>query len=135
MKTILVVDDDRALRTLISVSLQANGHKVIDANSGVSGLEMARRHRPDLILSDIFMPGGDGSSLLRGVRLDPEPKSTLVVFMSGMLEQFAEPKDPIEKPDGFLAKPFTLQGLLSCLDAQFSRASSAHWGADNRIAA
>ncbi len=68
MKTILIVDDDEALRTTFALVLRRKGYRVIEADSGTTGLEMARQYLPDLILSDIHMPGGDGTSLLHALR-------------------------------------------------------------------
>src|SRR3984957_20722488 len=86
MRTILLVDDDQEVRTLIGSILRRHQYYVIEADSGVAGLEMARRHLPDLILSDIDMPGGDGASLLRDIRRDSELKSIQVVLMTGTAE-------------------------------------------------
>jgi CheY-like chemotaxis protein len=59
MKTILLIDDDQQVREVFSLALRRSGYYVIEAHSGVSGIEMARQHLPDLILSDILMPEGD----------------------------------------------------------------------------
>lgn len=72
MKTILLIDDEEAVRATFGQALRRSGYHVIEADTGPSGLAMARQHVPDLILSDIQMPGGDGSSLLRDIRHDPE---------------------------------------------------------------
>jgi sigma-B regulation protein RsbU (phosphoserine phosphatase) len=63
MKTILLIDDDQQVRTMFGLALRRAGYRVIEAESGIAGLAMARQHLPDLILSDIHMPGGDGSTL------------------------------------------------------------------------
>src|ERR1700760_4506421 len=83
MKTILLVDDDQPLRAVLGLALRRDGYRVIEADSGIAGLELARKHLPDLILSDIDMPGGDGASLLREVRSDPKLKFRQFVLMSG----------------------------------------------------
>jgi CheY-like chemotaxis protein len=83
MKIILLVDDDELLRESLGLALRRSGYCVIEADDGVTAFEMARRHLPDLILSDIDMPGGDGASLLRDIRGDPKRKSRQVVLMSG----------------------------------------------------
>ena len=70
---ILLVDDDPQLRTLLGLTLRGSGYSVIEADSGMAGLELARKHLPDLILSDIDMPGGDGASLLREHRAVRRP--------------------------------------------------------------
>jgi CheY-like chemotaxis protein len=115
MKKILLVDDDQQLRTLFGSILRGRGYYVIEADSGVAGLEMARKHLPDLILSDIDMPGGDGASLLRDIRRDPELKSRQFILMSGSTPN----KGAQDGADDFLTKPVSLQALLSCLTARF----------------
>jgi two-component system sensor histidine kinase/response regulator len=123
MKTILLVDDDQPLRTSFSEALRRSGYHVIEADSGVTGLEMARQHLPDLILSDIDMPRGDGSALLANIRSDPELKSRQFVLMTGRPDLVTSRRGMEEGADDFLVKPFRLQALLSCVKARFSRAT------------
>ena len=132
MKTILLVDDDQELRTLFCRVLRRGGYYVIEADSGVTGLEMARKHLPDLILSDINMPGGDGVSLLRDIRRDPELKFRQFVLMSGTPDLDPRPRSVEERADDFLTKPVSLQVLLSCMKVRFSCASIS-WRAEGQI--
>ncbi len=118
MKTILLVDDDQPVRTLYSLVLRRNGYHVIEADSGGTALDMARKHLPDLILSDIVIPGRDGVSLLRQIRSDPKLMSGQFVLMTGSLELVASHKG-IEQADDFLVKPFGLQVLLNCIKTRF----------------
>lgn len=123
MKTILLVDDDPQLRALFSLALRRSGYKVIEADSGVAGLELARQELPDLILSDIDMPEGDGASLLRDIRLDPELRSKQVVLMTGRPDLLTPRMGMEEGADDFLVKPVSLQAFLSCVKARFDGAS------------
>jgi two-component system, sensor histidine kinase and response regulator len=132
MKTILLVDDDQQLRTSFGMGLRTSGYHVIEANSGIAGLEMARRHLPDLILSDIHMPGGDGSRLLRDIRLDPELKSKQVVLMTGRTDLVTSRKGMEEGADDFLVKPVSLQALLGCVKARLNRASIS-WRVEDQM--
>jgi CheY-like chemotaxis protein len=132
MKTILLVDDDPQLRTLLGLTLQGSGYLVIEADSGIKGLELARKHLPDLILSDIDMPGGDGASLLRDVRHDPELKFRQFVLMSGRPDLIASDQDIKEKADDFLAKPVRREVLLSCLKERLD--SGRSWRAEDQMA-
>lgn len=132
MKTILLVDDDPQLRTLLGLTLQGSGYLVIEADSGIKGLELARKHLPDLILSDIDMPGGDGASLLRHVRHDPELKFRQFVLMSGRPDLIASDQDIKEKADDFLAKPVSREVLLSCLKERLD--SGRSWRAEDQMA-
>ena len=132
MKTILLVDDDQELRTLFGRVLRRGGYCVIEADSGVNGLEMARKHVPDLILSDVNMAGGDGVSLLRDIRRDPELKSRQFVFLSGTTDWGSLRNSVEERADDFLTKPVSFQALLSCMKVRFSCASIS-WRAEGQI--
>jgi CheY-like chemotaxis protein len=132
MKTILLVDDDQELRTLFGRVLRRGGYCVIEADSGVNGLEMARKHLPELILSDVNMAGGDGVSLLRDIRRDPELKSRQFVFLSGTTDWGSLRNSVEERADDFLTKPVSFQALLSCMKVRFSCASIS-WRAEGQI--
>jgi signal transduction histidine kinase len=134
MKTILLIDDDQQVRMMFGVALRKNGYRVIEADSGVTGLAMAREHLPDLILSDINMPGGDGPTLLRDIRHDPELRSKQVVLMTGRPDLVTPRKGMEEGADDFLVKPISLKALLSCVAARFSRASIS-WRVEDQMLA
>jgi CheY-like chemotaxis protein/GAF domain-containing protein len=78
--TILVVDDHATNRKLLIALLSGDGHLTLEAVDGVDGLQMARAHRPQLIISDILMPSMDGYGFVRALRLDPELSATPVIF-------------------------------------------------------
>jgi signal transduction histidine kinase len=134
MKTILLVDDDEALRTTFSFVLRRHGYHVIEADSGVAGLAMARQHLPDLILSDIHMPGGDGSTLLHDLRNDPELRSRQIVLMTGKPELASPRRGMDDGADDFLVKPVNMQSLLNCIEARFRRAT-VNWRVEDRMLA
>jgi signal transduction histidine kinase len=123
MKTILLIDDDEQVRRMFGLALRKAGYHIIEADSGVSGLAVARQHLPDLILSDVHMPGGDGSTLLRDIRRDPALNGKQVVLMTGRPD-LATPRAGMEDgADDFLTKPVGIKDLLNCVKARFSRAS------------
>jgi CheY-like chemotaxis protein len=99
MKTILLIDDDEQVRTTFGLALRQNGYHVLEADAGPTGLALARQHLPDLILSDIQMPGGDGATLLRDIRRDPELRARQVVLMTGKPEQVTPRKGMEEGAD------------------------------------
>jgi two-component system, OmpR family, alkaline phosphatase synthesis response regulator PhoP len=118
MKTILLVDDDQSVRVLYGLVLRRNGYHVLEADSGVVALDIARKHLPDLILSDIIIPGSDGVSLLRQVRDDPDLKYRPFILMSGSPDLVTSYKG-LEAADDFLVKPIGLQELLECVKTRF----------------
>jgi two-component system sensor histidine kinase/response regulator len=132
MRTILLIDDDEAMRLTFGVMLRRHGYHVLEANSGLAGLEMARQHLPDLILSDIHMPGGDGSTLLRGLRRDPELRSKQIVLMTGKPELVTPRRGMEEGADDFLVKPVSKEALLGCIEARFNRAS-INWRVEDQM--
>jgi len=134
MKTILIVDDDTQLRKIFTIALGRKGYRVIEADSGITGLALARQHLPDLILSDIHMPGGDGPTLLRDIRRDPELRSKQVVLMTGRPDLVTPRKGMEEGADDFLEKPVGLDALLNCVEARFNRASISWRVEDQQLA-
>lgn len=124
MNRILLVDDDQEVRVVLGLVLRKNGYQVTEADSGDAGLEMAKRCLPNLILSDIDMPAGDGGSLLRDIRDHPKLKFTPFLMMSGRLDLLSLYKDSIVRADDCLAKPIILQLLLRCVKWQLTRLST-----------
>src|SRR3989304_2234261 len=70
---ILCIDDDKLLLGLVRLTLEGAEFDAIIASDGPSGIEMARKERPSLILLDVMMPGMDGFEVCRRMRADPTP--------------------------------------------------------------
>ena len=83
MKKILVVEDDEVERELMRMTLERAGYEVSAAEDGARGFEMALEARPDLIVTDVQMPGADGLSLVRQVRQTPEISGTPILVTTG----------------------------------------------------
>jgi len=83
---ILVIDDDLAALDLSHRALSREGYRVRTASSGVAGLEMARQHRPDLVVLDVMMPGLDGWQVLHSLRGDAVLGSVPVLMLSMLNE-------------------------------------------------
>jgi CheY-like chemotaxis protein len=108
--TILVADDEPALRLAIVEILRASGYKVLEADSSTEALEIARQHHAhlDILLTDIVMPGLRGPELARRVaKVHPEVQ---IVYMSGYAEGLPEAQLPANAT--FLQKPFRFATLL-----------------------
>ena len=83
MKKILVVEDDDVVRELMRLTLERQGYSVTTAENGVCGFELAVELRPDLIITDIWMPAADGIHLVRRVRDTAEVASTPILVTTG----------------------------------------------------
>ena len=109
--TVLVVDDNADLRAYIGENLAAT-YRVVFAADGEDGLEQARRHLPDLIISDVMMPKRDGYGLCRAVRQDPALDCIPVILLTARAEGEDKIAGLTEGADDYLVKPFDMQELL-----------------------
>jgi CheY-like chemotaxis protein len=82
-KSILLVEDDEVAAELMQLALTRRGYEVTTAADGISGFESARRIKPDLIVTDIYMPAADGIHLVRRVRDDAELAATPILVTTG----------------------------------------------------
>jgi CheY-like chemotaxis protein len=82
-KRILVVEDDDDVRELMRRTLERNGYDVTTAADGIEAYDLALRLRPDLIITDIYMPAADGVHLVRRVRDTPELLITPIIVTTG----------------------------------------------------
>ncbi len=107
--TVLLVEDEEAVRAFSARVLRNKGYNVLEARSGEVALEVLRDHGDpiDLLITDVVMPQLDGPGLVREVRADrPELK---VIYISGYTERNLSHSLDLEGPTHFLAKPFTLK--------------------------
>jgi two-component system sensor histidine kinase/response regulator len=132
MKLILLIDDDEGIRFSYGEALRGHGYRVIESDSGEAGLEMARQHVPDLILTDINMPGGDGQTLLHQIRADPELCEKQVILMTGRPDLVPARKGMEQGADDFLVKPIKSEALFACVEARLNR-GELHWRVEDRV--
>ena len=119
---ILVIDDDDLVSRTLQRALKIYDYQVMTASSGIEGLQLARRHRPDLFILDIMMPGVDGYQVCRQIRGDPLLQDAPVLFLTAK----AKDEDKIEGfragGDDYLVKPFNMQELELRVKAILRRA-------------
>jgi DNA-binding response OmpR family regulator len=122
MALILVIDDDDLVSRTLQRALKIYDYQVMTASSGIEGLQLARRHRPDLFILDIMMPGVDGYQVCRQIRGDPLLQDAPVLFLTAK----AKDEDKIEGfragGDDYLVKPFNMQELELRVKAILRRA-------------
>ena len=82
MATVLIADDDAAVRRLLSAVLRPRGHTILEAGNGEQALELAGSSNPQLIVSDLMMPTMDGYELVRRLRIEPRTAQTPVIFLT-----------------------------------------------------
>jgi DNA-binding response OmpR family regulator len=118
MTSVLVVDDDADIRTLVAELLQRAGHEVIEAADGESGLKQFYAQQPDLVMLDVSMPGLDGWEVLTRIRELSDVPVLMLTARAGELEKVRGLRGGA---DDYVTKPFGRQELLARVDAALRR--------------
>lgn len=117
-RKILVVDDQESMRVLLKDMLEAVGYEVTLAEGGEQALGILHGSEFDLVLSDLNMPGMDGTALLRSIK--SSTSDLPVVIITGYGTFHTEKRVMREGADGYISKPCTLSKIDKTLAAIFS---------------
>ncbi len=124
-KKILVVDDERDLVELISVNLQRNGYEVISAHDGATGLDMARKQRPDLVILDVMMPGLSGRDVTMQLKGNPDTATMPILMLTAKTEETDIIVGLSMGADDYVTKPFSMKVLMARVGALLRRKAAA----------
>ena len=113
-KTILVVDDKETVRLMLSKTLQSEGYSVVSAGDAESGWKEYKRVKPDLVLTDLKLPGMDGIDLLTRVRQEDSTTPVIIMTAYGTIETEVEALKL--GADYFLCKPFDCEILCALFE-------------------
>jgi len=116
---ILIIEDERPMRTALVDVLEAEGHRVFTAADGEEGLQRALAEKPDLILLDLMMPRLDGYAVCAELRRLANPVPILILTAKGQLEDRVKGLDL--GADDYLVKPFSTEELLARVRAVLRR--------------
>jgi two-component system OmpR family response regulator len=109
---LLIIDDEELIRELINMALEEFDCEVKNSNNTADGFKMAEEFRPDLIISDILMPGGTGDKLVRRIRAEIPDYDPYIILMSGYSELTHSQIESL-KIDRLIEKPFQLSQIVS----------------------
>jgi DNA-binding response OmpR family regulator len=123
MKKILIVEDDQKTAMALMIRLKANGYHASVAPDAIAGASQARTMKPDLILLDISMPGGNGFQLAETFLRMPETNGTPVIFITASKNPELMQKVMEVGAVGLFEKPFDTEKLLNSIDSKFDRMS------------
>lgn len=121
-KTILVVDDEERIVSLIKAYLTQDGYRVVTAENGRSALFVARRENPDLILLDVMMPELDGYEFMR---LYGKERNTPVILLTAKIEETDKVLGLELGADDYVTKPFSPRELVARVRAVLRRMNKA----------
>ncbi len=135
MITILIVEDDDAIRNNIVRLLKLEGFDPISAPDGRTGLERALAFKPGLIISDVGMPGMNGFELLAAVRADKALATLPFILLTALDDRESMRRGMTTGADDYLAKPFTRVELLDAVNAQIRKRGLVQEALETALAA
>jgi CheY-like chemotaxis protein len=116
--TVVVVDDNETnLMLLRRILARRSGLDVMYESDGRRGLDLIRRHNPDLVILDLHLPTMDGETIVRAVRSDPAIASTPLVVISGDANSDTKRRLRDAGANDYLEKPFKIQALLDTINS------------------
>lgn len=122
-KTILVVDDQKEFALIVRRSLEQEGFEVIIAPDGTTGLGIAEKHRPDLVVLDLTMPDIDGLEVCARLRANPRKQPMPILVLSARASAADRILGLETGADDYLVKPFVPQELVARVKALLRRSS------------
>lgn len=108
---VLIVEDTKTLLTLIQIYLMGFGLEFVEAKDGRDALDKARAARPDLVITDVCMPGMDGFELTAAIRRDPGLRKVPVVMLTTLKDDASRQKGSLAGATAFLTKPVAVEEL------------------------
>lgn len=109
---ILVIDDESDVLKLIEYNLKDAGYKTLTALDGESGLQMARDHKPDLIILDLMLPGMDGKDVCKELKKDKETETIPIVMLTARTTELDRVVGLELGADDYITKPFSPREMV-----------------------
>lgn len=122
-KTILIIEDDFKIADLIRIYLEKENYRSLIANDGISGLEMALKVKPDLIILDRMLPGMEGLDVLRSIRKENDIP---ILILSAKADEMEKIIGLEVGADDYLSKPFSPKELIARVKAILRRSTAAN---------
>lgn len=123
MKTILLIEDDTALRENTAELLELAQYKVYTAPNGQLGIEVAKDRVPNIIVCDIMMPEVDGYAVLEAISMNPDTAHIPFIFLSAKTEHKEIRKGMDLGADDYITKPFEEEELISAIESRLAKAA------------
>lgn len=123
MKTVLLIEDDTVLRENTAELLELSNYKLITASNGKLGVELAKKHIPDIIICDIMMPVMDGYETLEALSKLKATKHIPFIFLSAKTERQDIRKGMNLGADDYITKPFTEDDIVSAIESRLAKIS------------
>ena len=133
MKTILLIEDDADVRDNTAEILELAHYRVLKAENGKKGVDLARKELPDLVLCDIMMPELDGYGVLHMLGRSPETAEIPFIFLTAKAERSDVRRGMELGADDYLTKPFEESELLNAIEGRLKRSDLFRKGFDRTL--
>jgi CheY-like chemotaxis protein len=117
VKTVLVVDDEPTIRTLVNAILEGSGVRTLEAVDGPEALDIARRYQPDLVLLDVVMPRMDGFTVCQRMKAEKSMALTPVLLLTALAQESDHERARRVGADGIVQKPFSPAVLRATVES------------------
>src|SRR6476661_9311422 len=124
--TILIIDDEKDLIELVRYNLEKDGYDSISATDGGSGLEIAQKHKVDLIVLDLMMPGMDGLEVCRRLRADARTSRVPLIMLTAKATEADRIVGLEMGADDYITKPFSPREVVARVKAVLRRIANQH---------
>ena len=121
MKTILLIEDNKDVRENTAEILELANYKVLQAENGKTGVEIAQQQKPDLIICDIMMPVLDGYGVIHLLNKSVETASIPFIFLTAKSERIDFRKGMEMGADDYISKPFDDIELLNAVESRLKK--------------
>jgi two-component system cell cycle response regulator DivK len=119
VKTVLIVEDNELNMKLFNDLLEAHGYRVLQTREGLSALDIAREHKPDLILMDIQLPEVSGIEVTKWLKEDDDLRSIPVVAVTAFAMKGDEQKIREGGCEAYISKPISVASFLATINGFF----------------
>ncbi|MBT8117706.1 MAG: phosphate regulon transcriptional regulator PhoB [Gammaproteobacteria bacterium] len=124
MNTVLVVDDDAAIREMIRMALESNGYAVLEAGDTIAARQLLETGEPDIMLLDWMLPGQSGYEFTRSLRRKPVSNSIPVIMLTARDREEEKVAALESGADDYISKPFSVKELQARIKAVLRRSAT-----------
>ena len=118
---ILIIEDESDIGELLEYNLQKEGYDTILANNGESGLQIAKKEKPNLLILDLMLPGIDGLDVCRLIKSDSDIKDISIVMLTALGQEEDIVKGLESGADDYITKPFSFKVLIARIQSVLRR--------------
>jgi two-component system, OmpR family, phosphate regulon response regulator PhoB len=120
VRKLLIADDEAGIRRLVRMTLQSDDYEIVEAADGEEAVELAREHKPELILLDVMMPKRSGLEVCRTLKEDPATSGITIFMLTARANESDQQAGWAAGCDGYFMKPFSPIALMRKVDEIFA---------------